>query len=896
MRFVFPLGLAVAVTTTADAHGSDVSQRARLVYALDALALPDCPDATAVRKAVGERLGYDPFWEWAPQTIVLQVGRDRGQYFARVVKVDPEGRSVTRAIPPDADCHQVVAAAALAISIALDLAPAPTAAVVEPESSPSALTPASQPPAAPTLLPQAAPAEARGSSAPPLRTPRLAFGAGVSAFSGIIPAPGASAFAFAEFRRRTMSIGGELQVSTAIASPQFRGGWGAAALVPCARFGATSLCALGEIGWVQVWSTGAKSSGSDGAPFVALGGRARLDVPFSAQAFVRLQGDFLIEAYGPRLVVADDAYVADGRTYRAPQVSLSSWIGGALGLGVGAHSPVTDSLASTQSVGNGKDHECHDRSRAQMIESPQLCAGGGRGLARSALSLCRALLGVILATGCKGKTIALDPTVFASRAIVTADPDSEAGVNGQFEEVMATAFTSAVWQYGFFDAHPEEQNPDASALIALASALPPPRVLVQMYDAPLRGESPETAYWDFSELDAIVQPLLTMGAAPLIQIYNTPPWIDPSTSTGAVDFADYCASIVSYYNGKGVPMDGGVAQSRSGKPVTWWAVLGDPNTGNAISIDGGTPYSGTTYAAVYNMAVSRMSQVDSTIKFVAPEYNDCINDPTGANPAGPCAPNTFVHDFLGATTNGGDDGGAAPIGALSVHMFSTNYAIRKDAGVTLEPDSVAFQTVIPKFTGDVAAFREQLREEGRPKTQVWVTQNQVNSDFPLVDGGSGNYYYNSGRSTYRPFEADARGTDVFFAAWRPYLFSQLGKAGVSALFQWQYTAGRCPNADAGCSVLDASDTDIQNAEVNYVSDTKHLSYWVDYTLARKFVPGQDILKVTAPAAAASNSNIELLATRRIAGDEETVVVMVVNASVQNEADIDGPGAPAAPSS
>jgi hypothetical protein len=206
-----------------------------------------------------------------------------------------------------------------------------------------------------------------------------------------------------------------------------------------------------------------------------------------------------------------------------------------------------------------------------------------------------------------------------------------------------------------------------------------------------------------------------------------------------------------------------------------------------------------------------------------------------------------------------------------------------------EIDQVAFDTV-PKFEQDVRMVRSQLVEFGRADTQVWVTSSQVNSDTPNPDGVS-NLELNK-HCTALTFQADPRGTDAFFAAWRPYLFSRLGKAGNQELFQWQYTAGNCPDAAAGCSTLLSSDTDHQNAEVDYTSGQRYRSYWVDQSLGHYFPPGANILNVDvrSPDGGVSNE-IEVLATRRSDSGVDTVVVMVVNHAVKNRsADQDGPGA------
>jgi len=82
-------------------------------------------------------VGYDPFFPWAKQTIVVQVWREHQRLRARVQLVDGEGTSRgTReltASSDSADCAELFDATALAISIALD-----AAAALEQEAAESA--------------------------------------------------------------------------------------------------------------------------------------------------------------------------------------------------------------------------------------------------------------------------------------------------------------------------------------------------------------------------------------------------------------------------------------------------------------------------------------------------------------------------------------------------------------------------------------------------------------------------------------------------------------------------------------------------------------------------------------------------------------------------------------
>jgi hypothetical protein len=71
----------------------------------------------------------------------------------------------------------------------------------------------------------------------------------------------------------------------------------------------------------------------------------------------------------------------------------------------------------------------------------------------------------------------------------------------------------------------------------------------------------------------------------------------------------------------------------------------------------------------------------------------------------------------------------------------------------------------------------------------------------------------------QPFVTDLRGSSAFFAAGRPYVFPQVGKAGVQLLYHWDF------------------DADAQFGEVNGANGQTQLSYWVDYWLAQMFPAG-----------------------------------------------------------
>jgi hypothetical protein len=198
-------------------------------------------------------------------------------------------------------------------------------------------------------------------------------------------------------------------------------------------------------------------------------------------------------------------------------------------------------------------------------------------------------------------------------------------------------------------------------------------------------------------------------------------------------------------------------------------------------------------------------------------------------------------------------GVTAHVDVLATHFYST--CKQSDT------DEKVFSTV-PGFATEVQSIRAQLQtNQILASVPVWVTENNVNADY---DAGNGMSACNPGQT----FVLDQRGSSAFFAAWRPYVFSQFGKAGVQDLYHWDF------------------DADAQFGEVNYNTDGIQLSYWVDYWLERMFPypPGANILQSTN----SDKAEIEVLAAQN---PDASVVIMLANHAVNASTDNNGPGAP-----
>jgi len=179
-----------------------------------------------------------------------------------------------------------------------------------------------------------------------------------------------------------------------------------------------------------------------------------------------------------------------------------------------------------------------------------------------------------------------------------------------------------------------------------------------------------------------------------------------------------------------------------------------------------------------------------------------------------------------------------------------------------DTDAMLLATV-PGFVNSVQTIHTNIETNpSLANVPVWVTENNVNADF---SSGNGMSACNPGQT----FVDDARGSSPFFAGWRPYVFSQLGQAGVQALYHWDFAA------------------DPQFGEVNGNNGALQLSYWVDYELGQIFpvTAGSQVLGYTS-------SDTSDLETLPVIDSDGSVIVMVANHAVANPStDNNGPGVP-----
>lgn len=429
--------------------------------------------------------------------------------------------------------------------------------------------------------------------------------------------------------------------------------------------------------------------------------------------------------------------------------------------------------------------------------------------------------------------------VVAPVTTVSSTVDTTLGVKGKLQQFMSTSFQIAEWTGDFF-------GTSASTRQAALNNLGPQHIRLQALSQaiPMKANTAAATDWDFTLLDQTVQPVLASADhSPEFQIAAAPAWMNTATgyldvTNHANDFASYAANLVRYYNKGGFDVAGTHFQSPATQPIIWWGIFNEPAFNGLTAAQ---------YATVYNAVVPAMLTVDPTIKIVAMEFAGST-----LGTGWPDDPEIWLPPFFAPASSGGVN---AHIDVVAMHFYAGCNQMDTD---TLLFGAVDQYVAVKKFIDQQIATRADLAG-----TPVWITENNVNADFL---GANGTSSCNAGQT----FVTDPRGTSAYFAAWRPYVFSQFGKVGNQALYQWAYSG------------------DKQYGEVD-ANGNPYLSYWVDRSLATFYPstsasPGPDILTATPT----DTTSIETLATRASNG---VVRVMIVDRAVHAATDNNGTGDP-----
>jgi hypothetical protein len=286
------LVLVAALSTVAHAE-----PKAQLTYVREPGA-EACPDESEVRKAVAQRLGYDPFGERPLSTVAVTVGRSAKGVRARIEITDAAGEPTgSRELTSrQADCMELAWAVELAISLAIDPlhfadAPPPSVAPAQAAPAPATETNVLAPPA-PVAAP---PAPAIARVLEPKRRYRL--GAGAFAVLGSSPTVAFGFRATAGVRARLWSMNLEARADIPAAAPAAGGtvatGVYAGALVPCFHQLMFAGCGLVVLGAHHAIGTGYPNANDPWAFYAALGVRAAIEVKLNNRLELQVAADLL---------------------------------------------------------------------------------------------------------------------------------------------------------------------------------------------------------------------------------------------------------------------------------------------------------------------------------------------------------------------------------------------------------------------------------------------------------------------------------------------------------------------------------------------------------------------------------------------------------------------------
>jgi hypothetical protein len=319
------LGTALVLSTVLFAGGAGGaaagSVRVRLVYAIEP-GVEGCEGEAALRRAIVDRVGYDPVDPTAATTLAVSVTRHEGRLLAEVKRVD-EGGVVAgvRAIDaPEHGCEDLLQAVALTVGIAVDRIERETAAPLTeaidggapdaPDAAPP--PPADSPPGPVAESPSPDPA----SPAPPSsKAPTFSVAAGMAGSLGSAPAPavGFNALASARWGRFDLGLEGRMDLP-ASARADLGSGAVSTSLVGAGPEGCFYLepffgCALVFVGDLHAEAVGVPGTrAQDGFDLLA-GARAGVALGMGAGFSLRASLDLLATLYGPTVrVLGQDAW------------------------------------------------------------------------------------------------------------------------------------------------------------------------------------------------------------------------------------------------------------------------------------------------------------------------------------------------------------------------------------------------------------------------------------------------------------------------------------------------------------------------------------------------------------------------------------------------------------
>jgi hypothetical protein len=296
-----------------------------------------CPDLATIQAGVAARLGYEPFSDQADDLVRATIHPSGRGFEARIEMDDAKGspKAERRLVSPRHDCAELAASVELAVSIAIDPFRLPAAlprqasgeratGQAEPQSASQDQEARKAPTTAPSTIELT-------SAAKPKQPLSVRAEAGIVGGIGTAPSPTLGVVAGASLRGGDLSLGlegrADLPASTSLRVGEASTALLVASLVPCADFRRVAACALVTGGALRAAGRGLVDARQVTLPYLALGARLAVAIPFTARLSLALHGDLSAPITKTELQVDGTA------VWTAPILSV------ALGLGVAATFP-----------------------------------------------------------------------------------------------------------------------------------------------------------------------------------------------------------------------------------------------------------------------------------------------------------------------------------------------------------------------------------------------------------------------------------------------------------------------------------------------------------------------------------------------------------------------------
>ena len=312
-----PRGIATALVVAISLIGENArADGAKLTYTRGRGA-EACPDEGALREAVAQKVGRDPF-DGEDVHVEVHVERRADDLAADVeVREGSVARGRRTLFSKSSSCDELASALAVTISVALDPArfgEPPRRWAPPPTPSPADRPFAEEPP--PPVL------SSSQDQAPNGLTWQAAGGGGVA--FGAAPAPAAAFLLSCGARWSRVSVQLEGRTHLPSSAPVLGGGVSAssslAALVPCFHVGPAGLCAVGAAGVVRGEGKGVALPSTDSSFGAAAGARLTIELALLPDLGLRAGIDGMATIHGTRLTLA-------GReVWASPSLWASSWI------------------------------------------------------------------------------------------------------------------------------------------------------------------------------------------------------------------------------------------------------------------------------------------------------------------------------------------------------------------------------------------------------------------------------------------------------------------------------------------------------------------------------------------------------------------------------------------